>query len=103
MELFINMEFFIRKKSTLPILEVDLIKDGRLDYNYDKTNLTGATITFSMKDVETDFYRITNGACTYSYDNKTISYQFTKKNTSKVGRFICEFLHHLLTTLHICL
>ena len=35
------MEFFIRKKSTLPILEVDLVKDGGLDFNYVNTNLNG--------------------------------------------------------------
>ena len=47
------MEFYIRKKATLPILEINLNKDGKLDYNYNKTSLTGATITISMKDVET--------------------------------------------------
>jgi hypothetical protein len=39
------MEFFIRKNATLPVLEINLFKDGRLDYNYQNTNLTGATIT----------------------------------------------------------
>lgn len=85
------MEFFIRKNSTLPILEIDLFKDGKLDYNYKDSIFSSSTITFAMKDVDTDFYRITNGTCTYSIENQTIYYQFTKKNTSKVGRFIGEF------------
>jgi hypothetical protein len=84
------MEFFIRKNATLPVLEINLLKDGRLDYNYKKTNLTGATITLSMVSVDTGFYKITNGVCVFSDTDKTISYQFTKKNTSKTGRYICE-------------
>ena len=32
------MEFNIRKKATLPYLEVDLNKSGRLDYNLKNTN-----------------------------------------------------------------
>ncbi len=85
------MEFYIRKKATLPILEINLAKDGKLDYNYIKTNLTGATITLSMKDAETGIYRITNGTCTYDSTNNTIKYQFTKKNTSQLGRYDVEF------------
>ena len=30
------MEFYIRKKATLPILEINLAKDGKLDYNISK-------------------------------------------------------------------
>ena len=59
------MEFYIRKNETLPVLDINLIKDGKLDYNYNKTSLTGATITLSMKDVDTGIYKITNGICTY--------------------------------------
>jgi hypothetical protein len=91
MQVFIYMEFFIRKNSTLPILEIDLVKDGSLDYNYTGTNLSGSSITVSMRDIDTDYYRITNGICTYVPENHSIYYQFTKKNTSRIGRFIVEF------------
>lgn len=84
------MEFFIRKNATLPVLEINLLKDGRLDYDYKNTNLTGATITLSMVDVDTGFYRLTNGTCYFSDVDKIITYQFTKKNTSKTGRYVCE-------------
>jgi hypothetical protein len=90
-KVFIDMEFYIRKKATLPILEINLNKDGKLDYNYNKTSLTGATITISMKDVETGIYKITNGVCTYDSTNYTIDYQFTKRNTTYVGRYEVEF------------
>ena len=85
------MEFYIRKKATLPLIEINLSKDGKLDYNYNKTSFTGATITFSMKDVETGIYKITNGACVYDTTNYTITYQFTKRNTSTLGRYEVEF------------
>lgn len=85
------MEYFIRKNSTLPILEVNLVKDGRNDFNYINTNLSGNTIYFSMKDYETGIYKVANGICTYSETNNSIYYQFTKKNTKTIGRFEGEF------------
>jgi hypothetical protein len=85
------MEFNIRKRATLPYLEVNLIKDGRTDFNYIGTNLSGATIYFYMKDVDTNIYKVAKGVCVYSTELKTIYYQFTKKNTSNIGRFEVEF------------
>jgi len=85
------MEFFIRKNSTLPVLEIDLIKDGRIDFNYIKTNLSDAIIYFSMKNVDTEQYKILNGVCVVNQETNSVYYQFTKKNTLRTGRFICEF------------
>ncbi len=85
------MEFFIKKNATLPILEVDLIKDGRLDYNYIKTNISGATILFNMVDTENEFYKVPNGTAIYDSENYSIYYQFTKRNTNRVGRYFGEF------------
>ena len=90
MEVFINMEFFVRKNSTLPVVEVSFIKDGRSDYNYYDTLLTSTTIYFSMIDVETGVYKVVNGLATYSEITKSITYQLTKKNTNKVGRYEIE-------------
>jgi len=81
------MEFNIRKGATLPFIEVNLIKDGRTDYNYVGTNLSGNTIYFYMKNVETGFYKISNSIATFSTIDNTIYYQFTKKNTNTVGRY----------------
>jgi hypothetical protein len=90
------MEFFIRKNSTLPILEIDLFKDGKLDYNYKDSIFSSSTITFEMKDVDTDFYRITNGTCTYSIEDQTIYYQFTKKIHQKSEDLLVssQYKHH---------
>ena len=85
------MEFNIRKKATLPYLEVDLYKSGRLDYNFKNTNLSDATIYLYMKNVDTGVYKIAKGLCVYSTTNDSIYYQFTKKNSSEVGRFEAEF------------
>jgi hypothetical protein len=85
------MEFFIRKNSTLPLLEINLIKDGRTDFRYDKTSLTASTIYFNMKNISDNVYKIAKGVCTYSIDTDTVYYQFTKKNTNLVGRFETEF------------
>ncbi|MDR5650672.1 hypothetical protein, partial [Staphylococcus nepalensis] len=44
-----------------------------------------------MKNVETGVYKIAKGLCTYSQENNSIYYQFTKKNSSDIGRFEVEF------------
>ena len=52
--------FFIRKNSELPILKMEVINDGRSDYKRIFENLENATVTFSMKDVETGRYKVFN-------------------------------------------
>ncbi len=34
------MEFFIKKNATLPILKLQVVKDGRSDYNWHPTQTT---------------------------------------------------------------
>ena len=85
------MEFFIRKNATLPVLQVDVIKDGKLDYNFKLSTLSSSTVSFSMREVDTTFYKITNSLCTYDSETNSIYYQFTKRNTKNIGRFEGEF------------
>jgi len=85
------MEFNIRKNATLPYLEVNLIKSGRLDFRYKDTDLTTTTIYLYMKNVDTEVYKIAKGVCVYDAENDSIYYQFTKRNTNDVGRFEVEF------------
>ncbi len=48
------MEFFIRHKSELPILKMQVVRDGRTDaYKIFDADLDTATIRFSMKNEET--------------------------------------------------
>jgi hypothetical protein len=85
------MEFNIKKKSTLPFIQVSVNKDGKSDYNYNKTNLSDSTIYFYMKDIETGTYKIAKAVATYSSDDNSIYYQFSKKNTGNTGRYEGEF------------
>jgi len=85
------MEFFIKKRATLPLLEINLIKDGRLDYNYIKTSLSGATIHVTIQDIDTNQYMVLNGVCQNNQDSNSIYYQFTKRNTNKISRYFAEF------------
>ena len=85
------MEFNIRKNATLPYLEVNLIKSGRLDFRFKDTDLTTTTIYLYMKNVDTEVYKIAKGVCIYDAEKNSIYYQFTKKNTNDVGRFEVEF------------
>jgi len=86
-----GMEFNIRKNSTLPILEVSVIKNGRTDYNYSPEVLSGSTIYFYMKNIDDQTYKVAKGNALYSIDDNSFYYQFTKRNTSTIGRYIGEF------------
>lgn len=53
-------EFFIHKGSVNPILEMELIKDGRHDFHKSLINdaLQDSVVTFSMRDAETNILKI---------------------------------------------
>ena len=85
------MEFFIRKNATLPVLSLDIFKDGRTTFRLKDGSLSGATIFFFMTNVETNVYKVAKGACVYDSTNETVYYQFTKRNTSDTGRFEASF------------
>jgi hypothetical protein len=89
------MEFFIRKNSTLPKLMVEFINESRVGYHQTAQDLLGATITFSMIDEETGIIRYANLPATIELNTSTggytLVYQFTRKTSSKTGRFYGEF------------
>lgn len=85
------MEFNIRKGATLPIIEVDLTKGGKTNYNNIVTDLENATIYFYMKNIDDGVYKIASSPCTYDSITNTIYFQFTKKNTSLPNRYEGEF------------
>ena len=47
------MEFYIKKNATLPVLKMQVVKDGRSDYNNFMDLIENSSIIFSMVDVET--------------------------------------------------
>ncbi len=94
------MNFYIKKNSTLPVLTVEVIVDSRTTFGNTNESFSSSTITFNMKDVETDIYKIIGKSVSikekYSTgDSPLKSYyletQFTLKETTKVGSFIGEF------------
>jgi len=92
--------FFIRKNSELPILKMEVINDGRSDYKRIFENLENATVTFSMKDVETGRYKVFNKQGLVIPVEKEIcqedaeyyvGYKFSKNETDRVGCYHAEF------------
>ena len=91
--------FFIKKDSTLPILKMKVINDGRFDYKKIFDRLENAAVTFSMVD-EKGVPRVYNQqGLLLSVDNIAcpedeefyIGYQFKLKDTKKVGCYKAEF------------
>ena len=85
------MEFYIKKNSTLPKLQVEVINESRNGYNQLDPNISASTVTFSMSHVENDIFKIANSPATIKVmddgSGYILSYQFTKKNTNRNGRY----------------
>lgn len=98
------MEFHINRESTLPVLRLELIQDGRNDFHRFFDLIQNANITFSMTDVITGIKRIgkkragtalvTPPNCVT--DEYYLIYQFTEKETEKPGRFVGQFTINFL-------
>jgi hypothetical protein len=95
------MEFFIKKNATLPVLKITVVKDGRSDYNNFMDYIEESSIFFSMIDTETGIPKILTRPAGFVkkefMDLNTpveyyVYYQFTSKDTRKVGRFEGQFL-----------
>ena len=95
------MEFFIKKNATLPLLKLQVVKDGRSDYNNFMELLETSTIFFSMVNSETGIPKIISrpgGFVEKTFDDPNaepeyyIYYQFTKQDTSIEGRYEGQFL-----------
>ena len=95
------MEFFIKRNSTLPLLKLQVVKNGRSDYNNFMELLETSTIFFSMVNTENGIPRITSrpaGFVEKIFDDPNaepeyyIYYQFTKQDTSIEGRYEGQFL-----------
>jgi hypothetical protein len=95
------MEFYIKQNATLPLLKLQVVKDGRSDYNNFADLIESSLILFSMKDVETGIPKIISKvggfvSKTFVEPNTPteyyIYYQFSDRDTNKVGRYEAEFL-----------
>lgn len=95
------MEFFIKKNATLPVLKINVIKDGRSDYDRSMKFLNETEIFFSMVDTETGIPKITSRPAGIIKKDPVIPnddadyyvyYQFTPFDTKKVARYKGQFM-----------
>jgi hypothetical protein len=89
------MEFNIKKNATLPILKVEICKDGRSDFNLNSFLNSGSTFYISLFDKTIDKILFSSKECFVTtevspFEGKTLyylNYQFTNKDTIKEGRY----------------
>jgi hypothetical protein len=95
------MEFYIKQNATLPILKLQVVKDGRSDYHNFMDLIETSTILFSMVDADTGipkFLSKTAGFVAKTFINESappeyyVYFQFTAKDTNKPGRYEGQFL-----------
>lgn len=94
------IEFFINRKSVNPVLRMELILDGRYDYKKSLIDnaIQDSNVTFTMKDHETDVYKIINAkakiklASEDSCEEKYIlEYEWAERDTRYPGIFDGQF------------
>jgi hypothetical protein len=94
------MEFFIRKNATLPVLKMQVVKDGRAGYQELMETLELSTIYFTMINEATGIAKIVSSPCSIvsliqadgAPTEYYIYYQFTSRDTNTPGRYVGQFL-----------
>lgn len=89
-------EFYIRQYSVNPVLEMELIADGRYDFQKSLMNdaIQDSEVTFSMKDEETGLLKVAkekanivlanDGGCDEKY---ILQYKWKERDVAKKGVF----------------
>lgn len=99
-------EFYINKGSVLPELRMELIYDGRHDFNKFYEAVQNANITFTMADYSTGVIKIANAPCKLKpregdgcVEEYIICYEWKERDTKKPGiykgQFTIDFLGDL--------
>ena len=91
-------EFYIKRGSVLPILRMDLINDGRHDFNKFFDLIQNSDITFSMTNKDNGILKISNSPCYIKLretdgciEKYVICYDWKTRDTSCAGTFEGEF------------
>ena len=95
------MDWYIKKNATLPIIKLQVVKDGRSEYNNFMKLIEMSSIFFSMVDVDTGIPKIVSRPA--GFVEKTfidpnaepeyyLYYQFSNRDTSKVGKYEAQFM-----------
>lgn len=99
------MDFFINQHSTLPILKLELIKDGRNDYKNFYELIQNSNIYFSMSDVVSGIKKIGKKPALCIVKESTsdleleeyyLGYQFNQKETKTAGTYVAQFIIEFL-------
>lgn len=93
------MEFSINKNATLPVLKLELIQDGRNDFNNFYDLIQNANIYFTMTDVVTGVKRIAKKPTGLQQvvpescvgEEYYLIYNFTERDTAVAGRYTAQF------------
>ena len=95
------MDFFIKKNATLPLLKMQVVQDGRSDYQGFMESLADATISFTMINEATGIPKIVSRPAYIvelivldpnALPEYYVYYRFTKRDTNTVGRYVGQFL-----------
>lgn len=94
------MEFYIKKNATLPLLKMQVVKDGRAGYIQFMESLELSTIYFTMINVETGIPKIVSAPCEIvslilpegATTEYYIYFKFTQMDTDTPGRYQGQFL-----------
>jgi hypothetical protein len=95
------MNFFIKKNATLPLLKLEVIKDGRNEFNNFMSLIEQSAIFFSMTDIETGIPKISSRPAGFvekelinpnAEPEYYIYYQFTSKDTNRIGSYEGQFM-----------
>ena len=95
------MNFYIKKNATLPLLKMQVVKDGRSEYQQFMDSLETATITFTMINTATGIPKIVEKPCyitiltnldVNALPEYYVYYRFTERDTNQVGSYSGQFL-----------
>lgn len=94
------MEFYIGQNATLPLLKMQVVKDGRSSYNQLMESLEISTIFFTMVEVESGIPKIVSAPCEIvslilpegAPTEYYVYYRFTYRDTDTPGRYKGQFL-----------
>ena len=95
------MDFFIKKNATLPLLKLQVVNNGRSDFDNFMKTIELSAIFFSMVDVDTGIPKISSkpgGFVEKTFIDPNaepeyyIYYQLTSTDTNRVGKYEGQFL-----------
>ena len=91
-------QFTINKEATLPYIELEPIVNGRYTFRKLYDAIQSASVTFSMKNIDTGIWKVANAKANIVPSNEKtcedkfkLQYQWKKRDTNEAGRFLIQF------------